>query len=97
MTALVLLFVTDDIPMVASKDLRNLFVVSLVILFLRSLVTTSPKGNLFAKEVASGGFAFTLSRSYSGYKLTIFWLYLLSENWPDDSVIALSLFNTNKW
>ena len=66
MTALVLLFVTDDIPIVASKDLRNLFVVSLVILFLRSLVTTSPIGNLFAKDVASGGLSSTLSRSYSG-------------------------------
>ena len=84
-------------PMVASKDLRNLLVVSLVILFFKSLVTTSPSGNLFANVVASGGFASILSRSYSGYKFTIFWFYLLSVNWPDDSVIALSAFNTNKW
>ena len=47
-----------------SKDLINLFVVSLVILFLRSLVTTSPRGNLFAKDSASGGFASILSRSF---------------------------------
>ena len=57
---------------VASNVLRNLLVVSLVILFLRSLVTTSPSGNLFAKVVASGGLASILSRSYSGNKFTIF-------------------------
>ena len=65
-SAVVELSVTALIVFVASNDSINLFVVSLVILFLRSLVTTSPIGNLFANDVASGGLSFTLSRSYSG-------------------------------
>ena len=47
-TAFVLLFVTDVIPIEPSKFFKNLFVVSLVILFFKSFVTTSPIGNLFA-------------------------------------------------
>ena len=82
---------------VASNMLRNLLVVSLVILFLRSLVTTSPSGNLFANVVASGGLASILSRSYSGNKFTIFWLCLNSVNSFEDSFITFDAFNTNKW
>ena len=65
-SAVVVLSVTALIVFVVSNDSSNLFVVSLVILFLRSLVTTSPIGNLFAYDVASGGLSSTLSRSYSG-------------------------------
>ena len=67
-----LLFVTEVIPIEPSKFFRNWFVVSLVILFFKSFVITSPIGNLFAYDTAAGGFASTLSRSYSGNKLTIF-------------------------
>ena len=63
---MVVLSVTALIVFVASNDSINLFVVSLVILFFKSFVTTSPMGNLFANEVASGGLSSTLSRSYSG-------------------------------
>ena len=69
---MVVLSVTALTVFVASNDSRNLFVVSLVILFFKSLVTTSPIGNLLAKDLASCGLSFTLSRSYSGYRLTIF-------------------------
>ena len=62
--AFVLLLVTESIVFVASNILRNLLVVSLVILFLRSLVTTSPSGNLFANVVASGGLASTVSYTH---------------------------------
>ena len=96
-TALVALFSTVVIPTDWSKFSKNWFVVSLVILFFKSLVTTSPIGNLFAYDEAAGGFASTLSRSYSGYKFTIFWLYLFSTNSLEVSSIALLLFNTNKW
>ena len=71
-TAFVLLLVTELMPIEPSKFFRNWFVVSLVILYFKSLVTTSPIGNLFAYETAAGGFASTLSLSYSGNKLTIF-------------------------
>ena len=40
--------------------------VSLVILFFKSLVTTSPIGNLFANDFAAGGFEWALSRSICG-------------------------------
>ena len=42
---------------------KNLSVVSLVILFLRSLETTSPIGDLLANEVVGCGLSFTLSLS----------------------------------
>ena len=95
--AVVVLSVTVETVSVISNVCKKLFTVSLVILFLRSLVTTSPIGEFFAWDVASGGLSSTLSRSYSGYKLTIFWLNLSSLNWPDESNIWLFEFNTNKW
>ena len=67
------MLVTDVIPIEPSKFFKNWFVVSLVILFFKSFVITSPIGNLLAYDTATaGGLASTLSRSYSGNKLTIF-------------------------
>ena len=68
------LFASDTVLTVSvtSNVFKNLFAVSLVTLFFKSLVTTSPIGNLFAKVVASGGLSSKLSLSCSGYKLTIF-------------------------
>ena len=83
--------------LLTSKPLIKLFVVSLVILFFKSFVTTSPIGKFFAKDDASGGLSLTLSRSYCGYMLTIFWLYLSSENSSDGSIALLFAFRTNKW
>ena len=48
--------------LLTSKPLIKLFVVSLVILFFKSFVTTSPIGKFFAKDDASGGLSLTLSR-----------------------------------
>ena len=42
MTAFVLLLTTDEIPIEPSNLVKNWFVVSLVIDFFKSLVTTSP-------------------------------------------------------
>ena len=76
------------------KSCSNLSVDSLVILFLRLLVTTSPIGSLFAKETAAGGLSFSLSLSCCGYKSVTFWLYFWSVN---SSTMVLSAFKTNKW
>ena len=54
------------------KSCSNLSVASLVILFLRLLVTTSPIGFLFANETADGGLSFSLSLSCCGYKSVTF-------------------------
>jgi len=64
---------TIDCPIPTS--LTNLSTDSLVILFLRSLVTTSPSGALFANVDAEFGLAFGLSLSNWGYRSTIFWEY----------------------
>ena len=48
------------------KSCNNLSVDSLVILFLRLLVTTSPIGSLFANDIAAGGLSFSLSLSCCG-------------------------------
>jgi hypothetical protein len=45
---------------------------SLVILFLRSFVTTSPRGSLFANDLAEGGLSLILSLSNWGYRSTTF-------------------------
>ena len=54
------------------KSCSNLSVDSLVILFLRLFVTTSPIGSLFANDTADGGLSFSLSLSCCGYKSVTF-------------------------
>ena len=56
------------IPKLVSK----VSVDSLVILFLRSFVTTSPRGSLFANDLAEGGLSLMLSLSNWGYRSTTF-------------------------
>ena len=63
---------TVEIDRPTPKTLRILSTDSLVILFLRSLVTTSPRGALFANETAAGGLSLKLSLSNCGYKSTTF-------------------------
>ena len=48
------------------KFLRSLSFVSLVRLFLRELVATSPRGLLFANDIAAGGLSLKLSLSSCG-------------------------------
>ena len=60
--------------------------VSRVILFFKSLVSTSPNGLLKAKDFAESGLSSALSRSNWGYKSTTFWPYFKSLNSPDDVV-----------
>ena len=48
------------------KSCSNLSLASLVILFLRLLVTTSPIGFRLANETAAGGLSFSLSLSCCG-------------------------------
>ena len=48
------------------KFLRSLSFVSLVKLFLRELVATSPRGLLFANDIAAGGLSLRLSLSSCG-------------------------------
>ena len=65
----------DSIPVIFKplpKSCSNLSVASLVILFLRLLVTTSPIGVLRANETAAGGLSFSLSLSCCGYKSVTF-------------------------
>ena len=54
------------------KSCNNLSVDSLVILFLRLLVTTSPIGCLLANETDDGGLSFSLSLSCCGYRSVTF-------------------------
>jgi len=54
------------------KSCSNLSVASLVILFLRLLVTTSPIGVLRANETDAGGLSFSLSLSCCGYRSVTF-------------------------
>ena len=72
MTAFVLLLVTEVMPIEPSTFFKNWLIVSLVTLFFKSFVITSPIGKRFACDTAAGGFASTLSLSYSGNRLTIF-------------------------
>ena len=58
--------VTEAISLPIPRDLSVRSAVSLVILFLRSFVTTTPIGERFAYVFAVGGFASTLSRSNCG-------------------------------
>ena len=55
-----------------AKSCSSLSVASLVILFLRLLVTTSPIGVLRANETAAGGLSFSLSLSCCGYRSVTF-------------------------
>ena len=63
---------TLDILIPIPISVSNVSTVSLVTLFFKSFVTTSPIGNLLAYDTAAGGLGLTLSRSYSGNKFTIF-------------------------
>ena len=54
------------------KSFNTLSAVSLVRLFLRSLVTTLPTGDLLAKVFDAAGLSSILSRSSCGYKSSTF-------------------------
>ena len=86
--------VTPVIGKPMCKSFSMLSAVSLVILFLRSLVTTLPTGDLFANDFDAAGLSSTLSRSNCGYRSSTFWLYLSARY---SSVIWLSAFKTYKW
>ena len=55
--------VTLEISRPTPKDVSTLLMDSLVILFLRSFVTTSPRGDLLANVLAEGGLSLILSLS----------------------------------
>ena len=63
---------TPEILRPTPKSLTNWSVASLVILFFRSLVETSPRGLLFANVFADLGLSSILSLSSCGYKSTTF-------------------------
>ena len=73
------------------KSCSNLSVASLVILFFKLLVTTSPIGFLLANDTEAGGLSFSLSLSCCGYKSVTFWLYFCPVN---SLVTELSAFRT---
>ena len=54
------------------KSFKTLSAVSLVTLFLRSLVTTLPTGDLLANVFDAAGLSETLSRSNWGYRSSTF-------------------------
>ena len=64
--------VTPVIDKPICKSFRILSAVSLVRLFLRSLVTTLPTGDLLAKVFDAGGLSSILSRSSCGYRSSTF-------------------------
>ena len=71
---------TPEISRPTPKDVSTVLMDSLVILFLRSFVTTSPRGARLANYLAEGGLSWILSLSSWGYKSTTFWLYLIFVN-----------------
>ena len=74
--ALLMLVTLSPIPNVFT----NASALSLVILFLRSSVWTSPIGDLNAKVFADFGLSSKLSLSSWGYRSVTFWLYFKSVN-----------------
>ena len=65
-------FKTVDTPRPTPNFVSKVSVASFVILFLRSFVTTSPIGDLFANDLAEVGVSLILSLSNCGYKSTTF-------------------------
>ena len=66
---------TEDTVIPIPKVVERILVLSLVTLFLSSLVTTWPSGDLLAKETEDCGLSSGLSISCWGYKSVTFWLY----------------------
>ena len=64
--------VTPEICKPSFKSFNTLSAVSLVRLFLRSLVTTLPTGDLLAKVLDAAGLSCMLSLSSWGYKSSTF-------------------------
>lgn len=66
MFALVALEETEDISRPYPRLVSNLSTDSLVILFLRSFVDTSPRGDLYANDLDDNGLSLVLSLSNCG-------------------------------
>ena len=63
---------TPEISRPTPSFVSKVSVDSRVMLFFRSFVTTSPKGDLFANDFADAGLSLILSLSNWGYKSTTF-------------------------